>query len=70
MSMFQIKELFSSAQNVNQGWRWNLQVLMGFALGTIMLGISLIVILVFVAILLFRIITLWILIVLSPLAFC
>ena len=75
MKLFQIEELFKSYTlspqdiDVSLGGNVPFQVLMGFALGTIMLGISLIVILVFVAILLFRIITLWILIVLSPLAF-
>jgi hypothetical protein len=75
MKLFQIEELFKSYAlspqdiDVSLGGNVEFKVLMGFALGTIMLGISLIVILVFVAILLFRIITLWILIVLSPLAF-
>ncbi|MBI5022589.1 MAG: hypothetical protein HZC05_00240 [Candidatus Magasanikbacteria bacterium] len=74
MKMFQIEELFKSAAldskaDVSLGGNVSFKTLIGFALGAIMLGISLIVILVFVAILLFRIITLWVLIVLSPLAF-
>ncbi|HBV58360.1 MAG TPA: hypothetical protein DEB73_03845 [Candidatus Magasanikbacteria bacterium] len=75
MKLFQIEELFKSyalsPQDIDVSFGGNVEfkVLMGFALGTVMLGISLIVILIFVAILLFRIITLWILIVLSPLAF-
>lgn len=69
-SMFNIKQLFTSTLTPpSETGTVSFNALLGFLLATLMLAVAVVVVGVFVLILLFRIVTLWILIVLSPIAF-
>lgn len=71
ITMFGIENLFKlqTTGEPPPGQQVPYAITMGYILGVVILGISVIVVAVFAAILLFRIIMLWILIVLAPLAF-
>lgn len=69
VQMFALDKVFKVAADTGPIQSVTFSALVGFLLGTILLGVALIVTSVFAAILLFRIITLWVLIVLSPIAF-